>query len=61
MVNKRGGQNMEKKIYVKPEVIVEEIAVESMLAASTDRIPVGSEIKPSAANERRGTWGDLWE
>ena len=51
-----------KQNYIKPEIIVEEIAVESMLAASTDRIPVGgSEIKPSAANERRGTWGDLWE
>ena len=61
MVNKRGGQNMEKKIYVKPEVIVEELAVETMLAASTDRIPVGgSEIKPSATNDRRGTWGNLW-
>ena len=50
-----------KQNYIKPEVTVEEIAVESMLAASTDRIPVGgSEIKPSAANGRRGEWGDLW-
>ena len=52
---------MEKKIYIKPEVTVEEIAVESMLAASTDRIPVGgSEIKPSAVRGRRGEWGNLW-
>ena len=51
---------MEKKIYVKPEVIVEELAVETMLAASTDRIPVGDGTKPPAANGRRGTWGDLW-
>ena len=50
-----------KQNYIKPEVTVEEIAVESMLAASTDRIPVGgSEIKPSATNGRRGEWGDLW-
>ena len=51
---------MEKKIYIKPEVIVEELAVETMLAASTDRIPVGNEIKPSAVRGRRGTWGNLW-
>ncbi len=50
-----------KQNYIKPEMTVEEIAVESMLAASTDRIPVGgSEIKPSAAHERRGEWGDRW-
>ncbi len=51
-----------KQNYIKPEMTVEEIAVESMLAASTDRIPVGgNEIKPSAAHERRGDWGNLWE
>ena len=50
-----------KQNYIKPEMTVEEIAVESMLAASTDRIPVGgSEIKPSATNGRRGEWGDRW-
>ena len=50
-----------KQNYIKPEMTVEEIAVESMLAASTDRIPVGgSEIKPSAVRGRRGEWGDLW-
>ena len=51
---------MEKKIYVKPEVIVEELAVETMLAASTDRIPVGDSPRPPAANGRRGEWGNLW-
>ena len=49
-----------KQNYIKPEVTVEEIAVESMLAASTDRIPVGDSPRPPAANGRRGTWGDLW-
>ena len=45
-----------KQNYIKPEVTVEEIAVESMLAASTDRIPVGgNEVKPSAVRGRRGT------
>ena len=46
--------------YVKPEVTVEELTAESMLAMSTDRIPVGDEVKPSAANDRRGEWGNLW-
>lgn len=49
-----------KQHYVKPEVTVEELAAESMLATSTDRIPVGDEVKPSAANDRRGNWGNLW-
>ena len=50
-----------KQIYIKPEMMTAELAVEGMLAMSTDRIPVGDEIKPSAVHERRGTWGDLWE
>ena len=49
-----------KQNYIKPEMTVEEIAVESMLAASTDRIPVGDGTKPPAANERRGEWGNRW-
>ena len=49
-----------KQNYIKPEVTVEELAAESMLATSTDRIPVGDEVKPSAANDRRGKWGNLW-
>ena len=51
-----------KQNYIKPEMTVEEIAVESMLAASTDRTPVGgSGIKPSASNGYHGSWDDLWE
>ena len=44
-----------KKEYIKPSILVTEIEPLSMLAASTDRIPVGGfETKPSAAPERRG-------
>ena len=50
-----------KQNYIKPEMTVEEIAVESMLAASTDRIPVGDGTKPPAANGYHGSWDDLWE
>ena len=50
-----------KKEYIKPSILVTEIEPLRMLAASTDRIPVGgSEIKPSAAPEQRGEWGNLW-
>ena len=50
-----------KKEYIKPSILVTEIEPLSMLAASTDRIPVGgSEIKPSASPERRDEWGNLW-
>ena len=41
-------------------MIVEELVLEGMLALSSDRIPVGDEVKPSATRERRGSWGDLW-
>lgn len=37
-----------------------EITVETMLAMSTDRIPVGDSPRPPAANGRRGEWGDRW-
>jgi len=37
-----------------------EITVETMLAMSTERIPVGDSPRPPAANGRRGEWGDRW-
>lgn len=48
-----------KQNYIKPEAIVEELAVETMLATS-DRIPLDKEPSTPAANEHRGSWGDLW-
>lgn len=49
---------MVKKEYVKPEMVVEEILLGSMLAASA---PVTDEEEGGDyANERRGGWGDLW-
>lgn len=49
-----------KKTYIKPEMNVEEILVEAMLAASTMSI-TNDEIDEAATNERRGGWGNLWE
>ena len=53
-----------KKEYIKPEIIIENIQFESMLALSTENM--GSNEKPGDqndfnANKRRGTWGNLWE
>ena len=60
LINKKNNIAM-KKEYIKPSILVTEIEPLRMLAASTDRIPVGgSEIKPSAAPEQRGEWGNLW-
>ena len=54
-----------KKEYIKPEMVVEELLLTgSILTGSTD-IPVigGGDVDDDdvAVNERRGTWGNLWE
>lgn len=46
-----------KKEYFKPEITTENIITEYMIA---DSIPFGNP-GPSATNERRGKWGDVWE
>lgn len=53
-----------KKEYIKPEIIIENILLESMLATSNEYM--GSVETPGTdddfnANDRRGTWGDFWE
>ncbi len=46
-----------KQNYIHPQLRVMELHLESMLAASTDRIPVGgNEIKPSATNKYNSPW-----
>lgn len=57
-----------KKEYIKPEVVVEEIQLESCILTvsrpDTD-IPVigGGDLDDDdvATNKRRGTWGNLWD
>ena len=58
-----------KKEYIKPEVVVEEMLLENMLATSSGFIPLEPE-KPGSGtggggkprvNDRRGTWGNLWD
>ena len=49
-----------KKEYIKPEMMVEEILLEGMLASSLEVIE--GEVTPFANGRRegRGTWGNLW-
>ena len=53
-----------KKEYVKPAVQVEEFNVESSMMTSSpegDHIVINPGQGGGAdANERRGSWGDLW-
>jgi hypothetical protein len=53
-----------KKAYIKPEFIIENILLESVLAVSSENM--GSNETPGTdddfnANDRRGTWGNLWD
>ena len=50
-----------KKEYIKPVSFETEMATETMLALSTDRIPVGDGVKPSTTKGQRGEWGNLWQ
>ena len=60
-----------KKEYIKPEIEVVEVELESMfLADSYDEIPEVDKVEPWSnkrrntwgrlTNMRRGTWGNLW-
>ena len=53
-----------KKEYVKPEFLVEDILLETMIATSGGG--TGGNLDPDGpgeeplANDRRGSWGDFW-
>lgn len=57
-------KTMMKKEYVKPEVAVEEILLESymlgMSGSNVDPDAPGVEGDPEEASARRGAWGDFW-
>lgn len=48
-----------KKDYMHPQAEEVNVVAESILALSTGDGQQGSET-PEAANDRRGTWGDVW-
>ena len=55
-----------KKEYIKPEMVMEIVMLESMLASSPNTENMGTVETPGDqndfnANDRRGTWGSLWD
>ena len=50
---------MMKKEYVKPEMVMEVILLETMIATSIE-VEEG-ETDGRGANEHRGGWGNLWD
>ena len=52
---------MEKKEYIKPELMVEELETVEMIATSFAlNEETGSESLANGRNNRRGSWGNLW-
>lgn len=55
---------MEKKTYIAPEMEFVYIEQTQMLCASGDKFGVTdkeTEQNADLANDRRGSWGNLWE
>ena len=52
---------MEKKTYIKPEMMIEVLNTEVlMLAISGDEVNTEEEQLSIGRGSRRGKWGDLW-
>ena len=49
-----------KKTYIAPEMNVENILLETMIATSTMSI-TNDEVDEAASNDKRGGWGNLWD
>ena len=54
--------NMEKKVYIAPQMEVVEMELVAMLAASKELGVYDTPTEDDAvmSNGRRGKWGDLW-
>ena len=50
-----------KKEYIKPEMVVEEILLESMMMSNSQTVNPDGPGKPPRSNQRRGDWGNLWD
>lgn len=51
---------MDKKVYVRPEMVVEELIVESSMLTGSLGINEEGGNEGSLSNDRRGSWGNLW-
>ena len=49
-----------KKVYITPEMDIEELAVEQMIASSFGDPEAASADDVVGIRGRRGTWGNLW-
>jgi hypothetical protein len=50
-----------KTTYIKPNIKVKNIQIQSMLAASEKlNYGAGDSANNAESNSRRGRWGDLW-
>lgn len=54
-----------KRMYIKPEICIEEFVTETMLSTSGGNGTesggaIGGDEMESAANSHRGGWGNLW-
>ena len=49
-----------KTEYIKPEIMIEEGELATMIATS---VRIGEDVEETTTdtNGRRGTWGDLWD
>ena len=52
---------MNKKAYITPEVEVINMETVEMIAASVRIVSEGEGGDEMLSNDRRGTWGNLWE
>ena len=51
---------MNKKAYIKPEMLVEELATESLMLTTSMSLNDEGGEEQSLGRSRRGTWGNLW-
>ena len=52
---------MKKKAYIKPEMEIVTIESSHMLAASSIEVKPGDSGTEQLSNDRRGSWGNLWD
>ena len=52
---------MNKKAYIKPELTVEEMIIETPMLTSSFTFEEEGGNEESLSNDRRGDWGNLWE
>ena len=50
-----------KKEYIKPEMVVEEMLLEGILAMSLPEGDKDQELDAPGRQDRRGRWGNLWD